>query len=157
MRQDAKKKRANVSRKGRIHTEIKKIERYVEQDEKEKALEQIKVVFKVLDKAAKQNIIHKNKASRKKSQVAKMVNQLTAKALSVLTGKKYSAKKLNAIGKKIVDLERRLDVMRGLKKSDDSLPERIINEQTIIKGRKIKVGKENFDRMKRDFYRIRGW
>ena len=36
-------------------------------------------VYSALDKAAKSNYIHKNKASRKKSRVAKMVNKILAK------------------------------------------------------------------------------
>jgi aldehyde:ferredoxin oxidoreductase len=80
-----------------------------------------------------------------------------AKVMGEITGKKYNAKKLMGIGKKIVDLERRIDVMRGLKKSDDTLPRRILEEQTIAKGKRIVVGKENFERMKKEFYKIRKW
>jgi len=80
-----------------------------------------------------------------------------AKVMSEITGKKYNAKKLMGIGKKIVDLERRIDVMRGLKKSDDTLPRRILEEQTIAKGKRIVVGKENFEKMKKEFYKIRKW
>ncbi len=80
-----------------------------------------------------------------------------ARVMGDLTGKKYDSKKLMGIGKKIVDLERKMDVMRGLKKEDDSLPARIIEEQTVIKGKKVIVGKKNFDKMKKEFYRIRRW
>jgi aldehyde:ferredoxin oxidoreductase len=83
--------------------------------------------------------------------------EVIARAMSELTGKNYDSEKLMEIGKKIVDLERRIDVMRGLKKEDDSLPARIIEEQTVIKGKKVIVGKKNFDRMKKEFYRIRRW
>ena len=80
-----------------------------------------------------------------------------AKVMGEITGKKYNARRLRGIGKRIVDLERRIDVMRGLKKSDDTLPPRILEEQTIAKGRRIVVGKENFERMKKEFYKIRKW
>ena len=80
-----------------------------------------------------------------------------AKVMSELTGREYTAKKLMKIGKSIVDLERKIDVMRGLKKDDDALPLRILEEQTIVKGKKIIVGKKNFEKMKKEFYKIRHW
>ena len=80
-----------------------------------------------------------------------------AKVMSELTGKKYDAKKFRKIGKSIVNLERKIDVMRGLTKEDDVLPARIIEEETIIKGKRVKVGEKNFEKMKKEFYRIRGW
>jgi len=86
-----------------------------------------------------------------------VVNRLTAKTMTILTGKKYTTKVLSGIGKRIVDLERRIDVLRGLKKSEDNLPKRIIEEQIMVGNKKIMVGKKNFEKMKREFYAIRGW
>ena len=61
------------------------------------------------------------------------------------------------IGVELVNLERKIDERRGLTKEDDVLPFRIIEEETEINGKKVKVGKDNFDKMKEEFYKIRGW
>jgi len=44
--------------------------------DKTKAKESAQKIIKILDKAAKRNIIHKNKAARKKSDLMKEVNKL---------------------------------------------------------------------------------
>lgn len=44
--------------------------------EKEEAVKQLPIVSSMLDKLAKRNVIHKNKASNLKSKLAKMVNKL---------------------------------------------------------------------------------
>lgn len=80
-----------------------------------------------------------------------------AKVMGDITGKRCSTAKLKGIGKRIVDLERKIDVIRGLTKKEDVLPARIIEEETIIEGKKVTVGKKNFEKMKKEFYRIRGW
>ncbi len=76
VRQNAKSKMDNLARKSRIKTEIKKADQHIAEGDKEKAVEQCRVVFKTLDKAAKTNIIHKNKAARKKSQMAKKISRM---------------------------------------------------------------------------------
>lgn len=43
---------------------------------KQEAAEQLPVIFSMLDRLAKKNIIHKKKASNNKSKLAKFVNQL---------------------------------------------------------------------------------
>lgn len=44
--------------------------------EKEEAAKQLPVVSSMLDKLAKRNVIHKNKAANLKSKLAKMINKL---------------------------------------------------------------------------------
>lgn len=44
--------------------------------EKEEAIKQLPVVSSMLDKLAKRNVIHKNKAANLKSKLAKMINKL---------------------------------------------------------------------------------
>lgn len=79
VRQDAEKKQKNMSRKTTIKTALKKLDTLIEQENAEQAREQMNVVFRALDKAVKRNIIHKNKAARKKSQISKKVHSLAAK------------------------------------------------------------------------------
>ena len=44
--------------------------------EKEEAVKQLPIVSSMLDKLAKRNVIHKNKAANLKSKLAKMINKL---------------------------------------------------------------------------------
>jgi small subunit ribosomal protein S20 len=48
-------------------------------ESKEKSPEKMKLVAKTLDKIASKNVIHKNKASRLKSRLAKSAAKKTAK------------------------------------------------------------------------------
>ncbi len=61
-----------------------------------------------------------------------------------------------SVGSKILDLERSIDVRRGLTKEQDTLPYRILNEPVIVNGREFKAA-EAFEEMKREFYKLRGW
>ncbi len=64
---------ANKSKSSRMKTEIKKLQTAVEAGEKEKAQEMLPKVCAAIDKAAKESIIHKNTAARKKGQMTKTV------------------------------------------------------------------------------------
>ena len=75
MKQDSRKKFENKAKKSRLKTEIKRIETLVAEGEVDKARDHLPTVFKVIDKAAKTNVIHKNTAARKKSRVSRLVNQ----------------------------------------------------------------------------------
>ena len=61
--------------KTKMLTLIKNISKLVKEQNFEKAQETIKDVYKVIDTAAKKNIIHKNNASRKKSRVQTLINK----------------------------------------------------------------------------------
>ena len=78
VRQDIKKRRANKARKTKIKTTMKELDAFIAEKDLERAREQLRLVFKAIDKAAKTNVIHKNKAARKKSQAARKVNTLAA-------------------------------------------------------------------------------
>lgn len=54
---------------------IKEIEDLLETGELEKAEEKLPEAYKAIDKAAKKNIIHGNKANRKKSQLAQKIKE----------------------------------------------------------------------------------
>ena len=64
--------------KSRLKTELKKVLTYAKTDSA-KAEKQLSVAYKVIDTAAKKNIIHKNNAARKKSLLAKVVAKASAK------------------------------------------------------------------------------
>ena len=52
---------------------IKDFEKIIHNNENDKIKEQYKLVVKTLDKATNKGIIHKNKAARKKSRLAKKI------------------------------------------------------------------------------------
>ncbi len=76
------KKRIRSSEKKRLENryQLKTARTYVKKlralDNKQEALELYKEVSSMIDKLAKKNVIHKNKAANNKSKLAKYVNSL---------------------------------------------------------------------------------
>ena len=66
----------NKNVRERIKRWTKKLLGYVEKGEKEKAIETFGFLTKLLDKAGKRNVMHKNKANRQKSHLQKKLNAL---------------------------------------------------------------------------------
>ncbi len=79
VRQNAKRKMINRSRKSRIKTQIKHFESALASDDAKAASEQYRLAVKKLDKAAATSTMHKRTAARKKSRLAKRLNALKAK------------------------------------------------------------------------------
>ena len=77
VRQNAKKKATNRSRKSQVKKQIKHFEDAVNSGDVENARQQYKVVAQKLDKTAATSTMHKNTAARKKSRLAKKLNKLT--------------------------------------------------------------------------------
>lgn len=78
MRQDKKRNLSNKSLKSEMRTSIKKLSAEIEGKNLEKTKVSLKKTVSLLDKAAKKEVIHKNAASRKKSQLIKKINQIAA-------------------------------------------------------------------------------
>jgi len=74
LRRDKKRTKVNRRRKNTMKDAIKEIESLVEDGEIAKAEDKLPEAQKAIDKAEKQNIIHENKAARKKSQLARLVS-----------------------------------------------------------------------------------
>lgn len=72
-RQNIRRKIRNVKQKDTLKETIKDYKKLVVAKKTEAAKKQLSVVFKKLDKAAKTNIIKKNKASRLKSRLSKKI------------------------------------------------------------------------------------
>ncbi|MGN1411692.1 MAG: 30S ribosomal protein S20 [Oscillospiraceae bacterium] len=64
---------ANKSRNSELKTAIKKAEQAVQTNADNK-VEAVQYAIKRVDQACAKNLMHKNKASRKKSQLAKLLN-----------------------------------------------------------------------------------
>lgn len=79
VRQNAKGRAINRSRKSQIKTQIKHFESALASGDVEAASEQYRLVVKKLDKTAATSTMHKKTAARKKSRLAKRLNNLKAK------------------------------------------------------------------------------
>jgi small subunit ribosomal protein S20 len=76
IRQNVKRQERNRSRKTRIKTEVHKLDTAVHAGNKTAAAAQLKTTSRVVDKVAAAGTIHRNKAARLKSRLAKRVNKL---------------------------------------------------------------------------------
>ena len=80
VRQDIKRRTINRSRKSQIKTQIKHFESAVASGDVGVASEQYRLVVKKIDKTAATSTMHKRTAARKKSRLAKRLNNLKEKA-----------------------------------------------------------------------------
>jgi len=71
LRQNIRRRERNLERKTELKSVIKQYKKLIVAGEKEKAKEFLSQVYKKLDKAAKVNLIKKNKAARLKSRLSK--------------------------------------------------------------------------------------
>ena len=78
-KQNTKRNTINRARKSRVKTQIKHFESALDSGDVEAASEQYHLAAKKLDKTAATSTMHKKTAARKKSRLAKKLNQLKAK------------------------------------------------------------------------------
>lgn len=76
LRQSNKKRVSNLRYLNRIKALLKEIKKLSALKQVKEARELLPKYYKALDKAAKENVIKKNAASRKKSRIALMVNKM---------------------------------------------------------------------------------
>ena len=76
VRQNAKRRVINRSRKSEVKTQTKGLVAALSSGDKKAAIEQFKLIVKKLDKIAAKGTIHKKKASRLKSRMARKINKL---------------------------------------------------------------------------------
>ena len=79
VRQNARKRTLNRSRKSQVKTQIKHLETTIDEGKVTEAQEQFRQLTKKLDKVAATSTMHKKTAARKKSRLAKKLNVLKAK------------------------------------------------------------------------------
>jgi len=75
LRGSEKKRIFNIRRRRNVKDIIKSIEKFVSGGEVDKAEELLPTAYKALDKAAKENTIKKNNASRKKSRLSAFIKR----------------------------------------------------------------------------------
>ena len=76
MRQDEKRRIRNKSYKTRVKNVVKEVEEALKDQNREAAEQAFQNAVSVLDRVASKGIIHKNKAARKKSRLAKRIHAL---------------------------------------------------------------------------------
>lgn len=75
LRQNEKRRKANFKKRKNLKSLLKEIKGFVSEKKTEEAKSLLPKVYKVLDKAAKQGLIKKTTAGRRKSRISKMVNK----------------------------------------------------------------------------------
>jgi len=80
LRQNPKRKVRNIRRKKRIKSLFKKADVLISQGKIKEVKSLLPQIYKSLDKAAKTGVIKKNKASRKKSNIAEKINKTQKKS-----------------------------------------------------------------------------
>lgn len=75
VRQNAKRRGRNRWRKEQVRQAVREFNEALRAGDAAKAAEQLKVVYKRLDRVAAQGTIHKNTAARKKSRLARKLHQ----------------------------------------------------------------------------------
>lgn len=79
IRQNERRQEVNKARKTRVKTEVRKVREAVHDGDVEGAQTKLKEASRVIDQIASKGTLHKNKASRLKSRLAKRVNSAQKK------------------------------------------------------------------------------
>ncbi len=79
VRQNEKRRVINRKRKSQVKTKIKQFQETLSEGDVEAATEQLRIVTAKLDKTAATSTMHKKTAARKKSRLAKRLNNLKEK------------------------------------------------------------------------------
>jgi small subunit ribosomal protein S20 len=79
VRQNEKRRVINRRRKTQVKTKIKQFQETLSEGDAEAATDQLRLVAAKLDKTAATSTMHKKTAARKKSRLAKRLNNLKAK------------------------------------------------------------------------------
>ena len=86
LKQSKKRRKENLRRLNAMRDIVKQIKKLVLENKKEQALKLLAQAYKAIDKAAKNNVIKKNTAARKKSRLTKLVNKTTTPSPSAPVG-----------------------------------------------------------------------
>jgi len=76
LRQNKKRRARNIRRKTDIKDSVKQLDKSLEDNDPAAVEKALRICFKSLDKAAAKGVIHKNKASRRKSRLAARTNKI---------------------------------------------------------------------------------
>ena len=76
LRQNLRRRLKNIKVKEKIKNLLKEVRNLISQKKTEEAKKLLPKIYKTLDKAAKENLIEKNTASRKKSRITKAIGKI---------------------------------------------------------------------------------
>ncbi|MBI5530792.1 MAG: 30S ribosomal protein S20 [Candidatus Doudnabacteria bacterium] len=76
MRQSIRRRVRNIKTKDKFKDAVKEVKKLIAEGKKNEAIEAMKNAMSTLDKAAKNRVIHKNTASRKKSRLTKAIGKI---------------------------------------------------------------------------------
>jgi len=79
LKQNKKKQQRNIKTKQDIKSAVKKFKKTLEGTDESLRKQALQEMYKVFDKAASKKVIHKNKASRKKSRLSKLLTKAKSK------------------------------------------------------------------------------
>ena len=82
MRQNVKRRARNYPVRSELKTYFKKELLLIKDGKTDEAVKLMPKVFSIIDMACKKNILHQNNAARKKSRIAKALNELQSKGSS---------------------------------------------------------------------------
>jgi aldehyde:ferredoxin oxidoreductase len=74
-----------------------------------------------------------------------------------VTGRDFSVARLEEIENRVAALERRFNIEAGATADEDVLPARFADLPIVVEGKERRVSREDQERMKQDYYRVRGW
>lgn len=77
LRQSERRRVRNQARKAALRSALKKIDKLIESQKTTELPEAIRHAYKIIDKSAKHHLIHKNKAARLKSNIAKRAAKIS--------------------------------------------------------------------------------
>jgi aldehyde:ferredoxin oxidoreductase len=80
-----------------------------------------------------------------------------SRMLGGVTGRDFSVARLEEIENRVAALERLFNLEAGATAEDDVLPARFADVPIVVGGRERRVSREDQERMRRDYYEVRGW
>ena len=84
--------------------------------------------------------------------------EMVTRVFNLVTGKDWDLNQLLKVSERVRNLERMFDVRQGLRRQDDSLPKKFFDQPLTHGPYKGEVmDKDKFERMKDEYYDIRGW
>jgi len=102
MKQAEKRRQRNFPVRSSMKTHMKKVLQLAKEGKKEEAEKMLPVTYKIIDTAAKKNIIHDKNAARKKSRLARTIANIKAGKTAAPTAKaKPAAKKAEKVEEKV--------------------------------------------------------
>lgn len=80
-----------------------------------------------------------------------------SRMLGGVTGRDFSVARLEEVENRVAALERLFNLEAGATAEDDALPARFADVPIVVGGRERRVSFEDQGRMRRDYYKVRGW